>query len=216
MRLVQAHGSFAWATCRKCQYKVRGEKIFDHLRQKRVAYCKACIKRIAAEEEATKKKAKPKKTKKPRFDDSDGSDVDDNIPQPGVMKPDITFFGEKLSNDFFDRFLDRDIEHTDLVIAIGTSLKVAPVSEMPHHIPHRIPHIWINRDPINHIEFDIQLLGDADTVVHELCRKAGWKLEHEMIPKGFRARAEQMDGSEHVWILKKDDNEEAKIIDPSA
>jgi NAD-dependent histone deacetylase SIR2 len=28
------------------------------------------------------------------------------------------------------------------------------------------------------------LMGDCDEVVWELARRAGWKLEHEMIPKG--------------------------------
>lgn len=31
--------------------------------------------------------------------------------------------------------------------------------------------------------FDITLLGDCDVVVAELCRRAGWDLKHDMIPK---------------------------------
>jgi NAD-dependent histone deacetylase SIR2 len=37
--------------------------------------------------------------------------------------------------------------------------------------------------PIHHINFDINLLGSCDVVVAELCRRAGWSLDHEMIPK---------------------------------
>lgn len=36
---------------------------------------------------------------------------------------------------------------------------------------------------MSHIEFDIDLVGDCDIVVSELCRRAGWDLTHEMIPK---------------------------------
>ena len=38
--------------------------------------------------------------------------------------------------------------------------------------------------PCDHINFDVELLGDCDIVVAELCRRAGWPLEHEMIPSG--------------------------------
>jgi NAD-dependent histone deacetylase SIR2 len=36
--------------------------------------------------------------------------------------------------------------------------------------------------PVNHVEFDVELLGSCDEVVAELCKLAGWDLEHEMIP----------------------------------
>src|SRR5262245_8609525 len=35
-RLIQCHGSWATATCRKCGYTVNGEKIFDSIRAKTV------------------------------------------------------------------------------------------------------------------------------------------------------------------------------------
>lgn len=54
---------------------------------------------------------------------------------------------------------------------MGTSLKVAPVSEILSHIPHRIPQILINRDPISHFTLDICLLGDADVIVQNLCHR---------------------------------------------
>lgn len=45
------------------------------------------------------------------------------------LQPDITFFGEKLHDDFDERLLE-DREKVDLLLVIGTSLKVAPVSEI--------------------------------------------------------------------------------------
>lgn len=45
------------------------------------------------------------------------------------IQPDITFFGEKLTDDFDDKLLE-DREKVDLLLVIGTSLKVAPVSEI--------------------------------------------------------------------------------------
>jgi hypothetical protein len=45
------------------------------------------------------------------------------------VKPDITFFGEKLSDEF-DRCLADDRFRVDLLLVIGTSLKVSPVAEI--------------------------------------------------------------------------------------
>jgi NAD-dependent histone deacetylase SIR2 len=36
--------------------------------------------------------------------------------------------------------------------------------------------------PIMHIEFDINLIGNCDTIVAEMCRRAGWELKHAMLP----------------------------------
>lgn len=99
-------------------------------------------------------------------------------------QPDITFFGEQLPNDFFDKIRDEDRFKVDLVIVIGTSMKVAPVSEIPVFLPEETPQIYISRDPIYHIDFDVNLLGYSDIVVTELCRRAGWELKHSMIPPG--------------------------------
>lgn len=46
------------------------------------------------------------------------------------MKPDIVFFGEGLSNEFHDRMAE-DKDQCDLLIVIGSSLKVRPVALIP-------------------------------------------------------------------------------------
>lgn len=51
-------------------------------------------------------------------------------------------------------------------------------------LPPEVPQILINRTPIMHTEFDVQLLGNCDTIVAELCRMAGWELKHEKLPGG--------------------------------
>ncbi len=45
------------------------------------------------------------------------------------LQPDITFFGEKLTSDF-DHSLEADRSQVDLLLVIGTSLKVAPVADI--------------------------------------------------------------------------------------
>jgi NAD-dependent SIR2 family protein deacetylase len=76
-----------------------------------------------------------------------------------ITQPDITFFGEKLG-DKFENALFKDREDVDLLLVIGTSLKVAPVSDIlcmrfsfdvlaasdkfdPAHLPHSVPQVWL-------------------------------------------------------------------------
>ncbi|KAH9865821.1 hypothetical protein J1614_009408 [Plenodomus biglobosus] len=206
-KLIQCHGSWAMATCRKCKYKVPGEDIFDSVRAQKPAECKRCLETIAAQQPGKKRKrtsngASNLARKKRSSDEDSESDGAYDIPQPGIMKPDITFFGEQLPNDFFDRLKDVDKDIVDLVIVMGTSMKVAPVSEIPNFLPRNIPQIYISRDPIHHINFDINLLGDCDVVVAELARRAGWELKHKMIPEGQNIEVELVDEAEHTSAVR--------------
>jgi len=105
------------------------------------------------------------------------------------MKPDITFFGEALPDRFSERLTGHDKALVDLVIVIGTSLKVAPVSEVVPYLPAHIPQMYISRTPVSHVNFDVDMLGDCDVVVAELCRRAGWDLAHEMVPEDQKVRS---------------------------
>ncbi|EPE06021.1 sir2 family protein [Ophiostoma piceae UAMH 11346] len=137
----------------------------------------------------TRPRGRPRKQHK-RSDSSSDGDEDDNLLSGGVMKPDITFFGESLPDEFSQRLTEHDRDKVDLVVVIGTSLKVAPVSEVVPFMPAHIPQIYISRTPVTHINFDIDLLGDCDVVVSELCRRAGWDLTHEMVPKNQQIRVD--------------------------
>ncbi|OCK74640.1 NAD-dependent histone deacetylase SIR2 [Lepidopterella palustris CBS 459.81] len=203
-KIIQCHGSWATATCRKCGFKIPGEEIFADIRAQKVAECKRCIQELQAPRSGMKRKRSSNGSKKRRHagGDDDDSDGAYDIPQPGVMKPDITFFGEGLPQAFFDRLRTQDREKTDLVIVIGTSMKVAPVSEIPQIIPPDVPQIYISRDPIHHINFDINLLGDCDAVVGELCRRAGWDLKHKMLPEDQKVDVEAEKNLEHAFTVK--------------
>ncbi|KAF2365401.1 Sirtuin family [Trinorchestia longiramus] len=89
-----------------------------------------------------------------------------------IMKPDIVFFGEGLPDEFHDS-ISEDQNQCDLLIVIGSSLKVRPVAHIPNSIPPHVPQILINREPLDHLTFDIELLGDCDVIVNELCHRLG-------------------------------------------
>ncbi|ORY07786.1 DHS-like NAD/FAD-binding domain-containing protein [Clohesyomyces aquaticus] len=209
-KLIQCHGSWATATCRKCKYRIPGEEIFEDIRAHKPAECQRCVQEIATHKPGMKRKRSSNGHKKRRAPGGDDSDSDGayDIPQPGIMKPDITFFGEALPADFFDRLKTQDKDKVDLVIVMGTSMKVAPVSEIPNFLPRDVPQIYISRDPIHHINFDINLLGDCDAVVAELARRAGWDLTHKMLPAGQIATVEKVEELEAAYSVKVQNSEQ--------
>ena len=48
------------------------------------------------------------------------------------------------------------------------------------------------------------MLGDCDVVVSELCRRAGWELNHEMIPEGEKVKVELQEGYESRYTFTSD------------
>mmetsp|Transcript_17616 Transcript_17616/g.32603 ORF Transcript_17616/g.32603 Transcript_17616/m.32603 type:complete len:350 (+) Transcript_17616:31-1080(+) len=91
----------------------------------------------------------------------------------GNVKPDIVFFGESLP-DRFHRLLQQDIPKADLLLVMGTSLQVAPVSLIPDMV--RCNRVLFNRDLVMRIRkgSDIFVQGDCDTNILELCDLLGW------------------------------------------
>jgi NAD+-dependent protein deacetylase SIR2 len=185
---AHSHGSFATATCFTCYHQVPGDEILPDIKAGNIPRCPKCgIPRRGTKNSRKRKLAKDGTSARPRRrlgDYDSASDSEYDMPSKGgIMKPDITFFGEALPDEFSSRLVDHDRDKTDLVVVIGTSLKVAPVSELVPFLHPHIPQIYISRTPVNHHNFDIDLLGDCDVVVAELCRRAGWDLQHEMVPK---------------------------------
>jgi len=110
-----------------------------------------------------------------------------------------------------------------LLLVIGTSLNVAPVSDVVSHLPHSIPQILINKTPVKHMNPDIIMLGNADDIVRHLCHQLGWDLPHPPPPSSTsitskltpptnlnkRPSAEILDrqeprrvGDSHIWLFE--------------
>lgn len=94
-------------------------------------------------------------------------------PCGGVLKPDITFFGEGLPHD---AFLAATIafESADLALALGTSLAVYPAASLPQNRKSGVPLLIVNKTPT-------PLDGAAALVIHaplgETLEKAVDRLE---------------------------------------
>ncbi|KAJ4293886.1 NAD-dependent histone deacetylase sir2 [Collariella sp. IMI 366227] len=171
-KLIQCHGSFATASCVKCGHRVPGETLFPEIKAGAIPRCRKCAqgnRTTSNSAHSRKRKVHRDGTeKKPRrrpgdFDSNSDSEFDHysstassthttntnhNNHAPtnwscGVMKPDITFFGEPLPDEFSKRLTEHDRDLVDLVIVIGTSLKVAPVSEVVPFLPPTSPDLHL-------------------------------------------------------------------------
>ncbi|TCD71785.1 NAD-dependent histone deacetylase sir2 [Steccherinum ochraceum] len=216
-KVLQCHGSFATASCINCRAQFPGNYIETEIMSHEVPVCKSCPP-ILPPAKSVKSKKKKKKNASPWENDSE-EEPDVPAYPPGIIKPDITFFGEKLS-DKFDEALADDRPRVDLLLVIGTSLKVSPVSEILTHLRHSIPQILINKTPVRHVNPDVVLLGNADEVVQHLCRKLGWDLPElpsangasnleAVHPRPRKRLSEEVDvrepkrvGNSHVWLFE--------------
>ncbi|KAH9074869.1 SIR2-domain-containing protein [Lactarius deliciosus] len=207
--VLQCHGSFATASCLECRIRVPGNVIEREIMQGEVPLCEGCSGSGKNWRKARHNRRKPSKQ-------SNSEDEDEPLFPPWIMKPDITFFGEKLT-DSFEECLVKDRDQVDLVLIIGTSLKVAPVSDIITHMPHSVPQILINKTPVTHINPDIILLGDADSIIEHLCEMLGWSLPLAKAgqylggksPLSMKRRSQERMGGipkrvadSHIWLFE--------------
>ena len=66
------------------------------------------------------------------------------------MKPDIVFFGEGLGDEFHNA-VAQDKNDVDLLIMIGSSLKVRPVALIPSSIDPSVPQV----KTVKTVKFDL-------------------------------------------------------------
>merc|ERR1711988_1356518 len=165
--VVQCHGSFATASCMVCKHKVQAEVIRQDIFEQKIPYCSLpqCSSSI------TNPLPGPSSSEGGPSCSSSASTLEPQ-PQPSIMKPDIVFFGEGLGDEFHNA-VAKDKNEVDLLIMIGSSLKVRPVALIPSSIDPSIPQILINREPLPHLTPDVELLGDCDGIVNQICSMLG-------------------------------------------
>lgn len=138
-RVVYAHGSLLGATCVNCRATYRADEISDDVQTGKVPLCKMQTnkkKKIlttscsATPESSSTNDASVGSTRSLRQRTVKQCSEGDAFEAcrkaglcGGVIKPNITFFGEKLGNDV-GRSLQKDYESADALIVMGTSLSV--------------------------------------------------------------------------------------------
>ena len=137
--------------------------------------------------------------------------INDEIPKcekcNGLFLPDVVMNDDDLPEEFFDQ-LDKDFHECDLLIVIGTSLKVEPFPGMIEDPPLNSPRVLINNEPVvtykeeleekngklleiskdrfsKKFKFghffnrrDIFLGGDLNDNVLELIKELGWEKDY--------------------------------------
>ncbi|XP_063703883.1 NAD-dependent protein deacetylase sirtuin-1 [Culicoides brevitarsis] len=156
--VIECHGSFATASCTRCKTKVLAESIREDVFNQRIPLCQTCNPGATSPEPTVL---------------GENVELTKELVERGIMKPDIVFFGEGLP-EVFHETIERDRDKCDLLIVIGSSLKVKPVAMIPNWLAPNVPQILINREPLYHMDtFDINLLGDSDAITRHLCSSLG-------------------------------------------
>jgi NAD-dependent histone deacetylase SIR2 len=100
----------------------------------------------------------------------------------GAVKPDVVFFGQKLSDEFEQR--KKEVSEADLMLVLGTSLKVAPCSGLPLLVKESVPRVLINNERVGDMgnrDEDVCILGSCDDGVRRLADALGWRDEMECL-----------------------------------
>ncbi|KAF5861413.1 DeAcetylase [Aspergillus alliaceus] len=100
----------------------------------------------------------------------------------GAVKPDVVFFGEPLPAAFTVE--EKRASEADLMIVIGTSLKVAPCSRLPRQVKDETPRMLVNMEKVGDFgsrPSDVCILGACDDGVQQLADALGWRDELERL-----------------------------------
>ncbi|CAO3690084.1 unnamed protein product [Rhizopus stolonifer] len=148
----------------------------------------------------------------------------------GLVKPDITFFGENLPKRFFDHL--SDFEKADLLIVIGTSLQVQPFASLIDDVEDTVPRLLINKELVgcHHskksgfdfrwkygLNRDVSYLGSCDEGIEKLAALLGWEKDLEqMYTKGhkkLKAIWEQKAKKEDIeTLITQDEDKEVNAL----
>ncbi|PYH84170.1 DHS-like NAD/FAD-binding domain-containing protein [Aspergillus uvarum CBS 121591] len=109
----------------------------------------------------------------------------------GVVKPDVVFFGEEIPPAYAER--EAVVREADLLLVLGTSLKVAPCSQLPRLVREGVPRVLVNRERAGDLggrPGDVCVLGECDDGVGGLADALGWREELEEVWRDAVRRVE--------------------------
>ena len=177
--LVQCHGTLKTANCLQCGNTVPIEILFPQMKKGLVPYCNnpQCFqqgkKRSSAKllSSISNHQNNTLNKRKIKLDNNESDQYTTKNNKQGIMKPNVIFFHENLPIEY-EQQISKDIKECDLLLIIGTSLGVKPISLIPTLIDSKIPKILINKEKLSsNIPITIELLGDADKVIYDI-----WKI----------------------------------------
>jgi NAD+-dependent protein deacetylase SIR2 len=222
--VVAAHGSFASQRCIDCHEPFPDDEMRRHVEEGVVPRCKGSrlvrddvLRPIAFRDDTPDEEIAGALLR------GRGEAVA-AMPCDGLVKPDIVFFGEQLPERFFN---SAGLAGTaDLVLVLGTSLKVYPFGQLPRTAKDGVPRVLFNNEQVGDLgrrSDDVLELGDCDAGVRKLAAELGWleELEREWTDLVGEEEAERQrssarkkqDVEEEVEKLTHDVEEVLKIVD---
>ncbi|KAJ5594623.1 Sirtuin family [Penicillium hispanicum] len=102
----------------------------------------------------------------------------------GAVKPNVVFFGQSLPAEFDER--EKLVPEADLMLIMGTSLRVAPCSRLPGLVSAGVPRVLINMEKAGDVgnrTEDACILETCDDGVRRLADELGWRGELEALWK---------------------------------
>lgn len=192
--IIEAHGSFASQRCIECREPFPDDDMRRHVERGEVPRCKASRlvgapgERPVAFRDETGGDELARMLELARdgagadagAGGGEGEGVPDSAVCNGLVKPDIVFFGEPLPKRFFDTAVLA--AEADLVLVLGTSLKVYPFGELPRGAGDGVPRVLFNNEQVGDLgrrADDVLELGDCDAGVRKLAAELGWLEELE-------------------------------------
>jgi len=217
-KVIQCHGHFYTAHClnNNCRTEYQISDLKKRIFESKVPHCdKLIFKSTNMEEEAFHEEILKLPPGDPKIEEIRTKFYQkEKEPCNAVIKPDIVFFGESLPSHFH-RHMAMDQDDVDLLIVMGSSLKVGPVNDIPDAIDENVPRILINREPLPHMpEFESELLGNCDEIVEYISSKLGYDIGvtkkefincewDKMCKESAQKLAEDIKKREAVKILSK-------------
>lgn len=194
-RVMQCHGGWRAATCVACRKPVDMAVVRAAVEETKRAMSEA---EVAGTGPAEPRALTPATVVVPRCPHC----------EVGLVKPDITFYGEGLPGEFF-RVLNEDVLGgesaaggdtagvdegvVDLVLVMGTSLRVAPVSLIPQELRRRgVKRVLLNMEAagdIGELDTDVVCFGRLDDLAADVAERLGWKTELDELISAGRAAA---------------------------
>lgn len=112
----------------------------------------------------------------------------------GTVKPDVVFFGESLPAGYEEE--EQRIVEADLVLVMGTSLKVHPTARIPGLAKEGVTRVLINLERAGDFgkrPEDVCMLGGCDEGVRTLADALGWRSELEELWRGIASDGGDVD-----------------------
>lgn len=157
-KVIAVHGSMDRAECAMCKTESDFGEFCEHMERQ--------IKDLSSKDPTAPKTSTP---------------IACDLCGAQSMKPAIVLFKSSLPMEFFDNVPD-DVQDVDLLIVVGTSLRVAPANSLVWRVPKSAMRLLVNREEVGwHLgmnfrdsERDYFAEGSCDGVFLKLMGHLGW------------------------------------------